>query len=131
VPEIVLERTPLSSRVAIVERAMSEAGGSGSGDTPRPSIYLRGRTHRFQNIAAAIAVIVIIILVLLGRRTPPNTEEQAAGATSGSAPTPAHSPRTQLKPLPSSAPRTPASRAVAPAAAPTSLEDASDEARDE
>jgi serine/threonine protein kinase len=67
-----LERTPLSSRVAIVQRAISEhPSSSGSGETPRPSIYLRKRAHRFQNIAAGIALIVILVLVLLGRRTPP------------------------------------------------------------
>jgi len=91
-----MERTPLSSRVATAQRvgaatAPAEANGSSSssstpsGEVNRPSIYLRKRTHRFQNIAVGVAIITIIILVLVGRRTspttpPPNTDVDQAGS---------------------------------------------------
>ena len=61
-----LERTPLSSRAAMVERVKTEiatvaSSSTPSGDTPRPSIFIRKRTHRFQNIAVALAVITIAL----------------------------------------------------------------------
>ncbi|MDF2694885.1 MAG: putative serine/threonine protein kinase [Labilithrix sp.] len=106
-----LERTPLSSRVALANRAFSDQGGvlaTVTGETPRPSIYLRRQTHRFQNIAAGIALVVIIALVLLGRRTP--SSESAASTTSASAsasasttPAPVPTPRPLPKPKPSAA----------------------------
>ncbi len=81
---IEIEPTPLSSRLTIVERAINEHAsvvGTGSGETPlRPSILLRKRTHRFQNVAAGIALIVIIVLVLLGRRTPSADRAARAGS---------------------------------------------------
>jgi len=81
-----LERTPLSSRVALVQRAISEHPSGVSSETPRPSIFLRKRTHRFQNIAAALALITIVVLVLLGRRTPPAANDAAdAGASAAGA----------------------------------------------
>ncbi len=72
--ELELERTPLSSRMSIAQRSHGDHASvvvSGSGETPlRPSMFVRRRTHRFQNIAAGVALIVIVVLVLLGRRTP-------------------------------------------------------------
>ena len=111
---IEIERTPLSSRVAIVERAINEHASvlvAASGETPpRPSILVRKRTHRFQNIAAGIALIVIIVLVLLGRRTP-STESgaSASASTSASAPPPpppatSQAPKVTPKPKPAPAP---------------------------
>ncbi|HVH41550.1 MAG TPA: serine/threonine-protein kinase [Labilithrix sp.] len=116
VPALIeVERTPLSSRMAIVERAISEhasAMGAGTGETPRPSIFLRKRTHRFQNIATAIALLVIIGLVLFGRRTPHSTPSAA--------PPPASA-------MPSATPKMPPKpRPVAPRPPPSEAPDASD-----
>ncbi len=87
---IEIERTPLSSRVAIVERAINEHAAiavTGSGETPaRPSILVRKRTHRAQNVAAGIALVVIIALVLLGRRTPSGESAASASASTSDAP---------------------------------------------
>jgi serine/threonine-protein kinase len=98
---IEVERTPLSSRIALVERAITEASiaGASSGETPRPSIFVRRRTHRFQNIAAGIALIVIIVLVLLGRRTP-STESAAAASASATTPSPTQTPTPKPQPKP-------------------------------
>ncbi|MBX3222368.1 MAG: serine/threonine protein kinase [Labilithrix sp.] len=123
---IEIERTPLSSRLAIVERAMSEHGGVLGTETPRPSIFLRKRTHRFQNIAAGIALVVIVALVLLGRRTP-NVE----GAASASAETPsaalpasaAPAPRPQVKPKPAPPARPSASAGAIDAPQPTEADE--------
>lgn len=115
-----LERTPLSSRVATVQRAADTSAsatsstGSSSSPTPsetnRPSIYLRKRTHRFQNIAVGIAIITIIVLVLIGRRTPPNTEvvvDQAGSlaTTIGGGPLPTASSAHKQHPKPSPTPK--------------------------
>lgn len=105
VPEVVeIERTPLSSRAALVERAKTEIAtvSTGSGETPRPSIYLRRQTHRSQNIAAGIAVVTIVVLVLLGRRTPlsTTTTEQAGAGATPSTPPPTASPKPRVKQAP-------------------------------
>src|SRR5690606_13129487 len=85
-----IERTPLSSRAAMVERVKAEiASATAPNGETRPSIYLRKQTQRFQNIAAGIALVVIIALVLIGRRTPSNSDDSpAASASSAPAPTP-------------------------------------------
>jgi serine/threonine-protein kinase len=123
-----IERTPLSSRISIVGRAMSEGStaGMGPGDSQRPSIYLRKRTHRFQNIAAGIALIVIIVLVLMGRRTPPPSTEPPTDSAPAAPTAPASvSPRSShAKPTPR-----PSARPVPTASAHT-LEDAGVELHD-
>jgi serine/threonine-protein kinase len=119
---IELERTPLSSRVAIMERVINEhASGLGApgAETPRPSIFLRRQTHRFQNIAAGIALVVIIALVLLGRRTPSAENANAAAAASTSAsPIPAPSPRRPKR----ASPQPTTSRDTVDASSPTPVE---------
>jgi len=78
---IEIERTPLSSRVAIAERA---ARGSDRpsltpfGDTSRPSILIRKRTHRAQNLIAAAALLVIVALVVIGRKQPQAKDDDGA-----------------------------------------------------
>ena len=68
---IELERTPLSSRIAL-ERAARRSDRpllTPYGETPaRPSIIIRKQTHRLQNVAAAAALIVIVLLIVLGKR---------------------------------------------------------------
>jgi serine/threonine-protein kinase len=71
--KIEIERTPLSSRIALAERAVKLASEGASltpiaGETPRPSVFIRRKTERLQNIAAGIAVLVIIGLIAFGRR---------------------------------------------------------------
>ncbi|MBS2015247.1 MAG: serine/threonine protein kinase [Deltaproteobacteria bacterium] len=71
---IEVERTPLSSRVALTERAVRSAVERASltpyGETPaRPSVMIRKKTHRVQNLIAAAALLVIIGLVVMGRRS--------------------------------------------------------------
>ena len=111
-----IERTPLSSRASTLRTSL---------ETPRPSLYHRQRTQRFQNIAAGIALVVIIVLILVGRKTPPapNGEEDAGVAAStasapsvGGLPTTngAHRPgHVRLHPS-ASAPRPSASASAAP-----------------
>lgn len=66
---IEIERTPLSSRIALKEKAsLIDRAVLPPELTPRPSIVIRKKTHRFQNILAALALLVIIALVLLGRK---------------------------------------------------------------
>lgn len=79
---IEVERTPLSSRVALTERAVRTAVERASltpyGETPaRPSIMIRKKTHRIQNLIAAAALLVIIVLVVMGRRS---DDERVRGA---------------------------------------------------
>lgn len=69
---IELERTPLSSRVAL-ERAVRRTSDrpmlTPYGETPaRPSILIRKQTHRLQNVIAAAALIVIVALVFMGKK---------------------------------------------------------------
>ena len=69
---IELERTPLSSRIAL-ERSARRSDRpllTPYGETPaRPSIIIRKQTHRLQNVAAAAALIVIVLLIVLGKRS--------------------------------------------------------------
>ncbi|HVJ89664.1 MAG TPA: serine/threonine-protein kinase [Labilithrix sp.] len=109
-PELIeIERSPLSSRAATVERAMNEQVSviGAAVETPLPSIYLRKRTHRVQNIAAGIALIVIVGLLVLGRRAPSVGNASASATASASvsaAPSsaPAPPPKAQGKPKPPS-----------------------------
>jgi len=68
---IELERTPLSSRVAL-ERAARRSDRpmlTPYGETPsRPSIIIRKQTHRLQNVVAAAALVVIVVLIVMGKR---------------------------------------------------------------
>jgi|GEM_PF-926565 len=125
---IELERTPLSSRVAIVERAINEHAsliGAGLETPPRPSILVRKRTHRFQNLAAGIALIVIIVLVLLGRRTPSAGSAATTSASTSAAPPPPGPPSALLapkpppRPKPTTAPARPSAQHDVPDAAPS------------
>ena len=69
---IEVERTPLSSRIAL-ERSARRSDRpllTPYGETPaRPSIIIRQQTHRLQNVAAAAALIVIVLLIVLGKRS--------------------------------------------------------------
>jgi eukaryotic-like serine/threonine-protein kinase len=103
---LALERTPLSSRAAMAERvSVTAVVPPPVGDTPlRPSIFIRKRTHRFQNIAVAIAVITILVLVVVGRRTP-HVDEAGSAASASASPSakpPPRSapPRTSMRPSP-------------------------------
>jgi serine/threonine protein kinase len=91
---IELERTPLSSRIAL-ERSARRSDRpllTPYGETPaRPSIIIRKQTHRLQNVAAAAALIVIVLLIVLGKRS------QSEGVSLQNA----------ARSLPSAAPRTP------------------------
>ncbi len=83
-PDILeLERTPLSSRISLAEKARSERPQGG--ETPRPSIFIRKRTHRFQNIAAAAALLVIVILILVGRKSTSGADDPASPSAKPSA----------------------------------------------
>jgi len=86
-PDVVeVERTPLSSRMVIITERSSNAPPSG-GETPRPSIMIRQKRNRSQNIAAGVALLVIIVLVIFGRRSADEAREAAkdAGAETPSA----------------------------------------------
>jgi serine/threonine-protein kinase len=99
---IEVERSPLSSRLAIVEKAITEhANSSTSLDVPSPSIYLRRQTHRSQNIATAVALLVIVALVILGKRTPNHAEVATAPSASASTePVQTTTPKLHPKPRP-------------------------------
>ena len=112
-----VERTPLSSRMVIITERSSNPPPSGSGsETPlRPSIMIRQKTHRAQNIVAAIALLVIIVLVLLGRRSSDDSRDAAkdAGVEAATAvvpKAPAHKP--PARPAPGTAPGASAAVAV-------------------
>jgi serine/threonine-protein kinase len=110
---IEIERTPLSSRIAL-ERAASRRTSDRPtpyGETPaRPSFMIRKRTHRLQNVIAALALIVIVVLVVWGRkegREGPSRDEVGRAAVSAgsgaavSATTPAIAPSTASAKRPS------------------------------
>jgi eukaryotic-like serine/threonine-protein kinase len=124
-----VERTPLSSRMVIItERTSSPPGSS---ETPlRPSIMIRQKTHRAQNIVAAIALLVIIVLVLLGRKSNDDVRDAAKDASADATPSAAAPPARPHK----SAPKTSATPSAAAAAAAPTTADAGAEpesARDE
>lgn len=73
-----LERTPLSSRIAMTQRPSRPPGPA---ETPMASIFLRQRTNRVQNIVAGIALVVIIVLLLLGRKSHDSRSTPDAGTT--------------------------------------------------
>ena len=93
-PEV--ERTPLSSRVA-VERAARRSDRpmlTPYGETPaRPSIIIRKQTHRLQNVIAAAALVVILALIVMGKRQNEGARRDDASKTalsaSASSPSPA------------------------------------------
>jgi serine/threonine-protein kinase len=90
--EVGLERTPLSSRVALekARRSSDRPGpmltpyGASRTETPRPSIIIRKQTHRWQNLIAAAALLVIVILVVLGKKQQ-QRDVEARDAASASA----------------------------------------------
>jgi serine/threonine-protein kinase len=93
---IELERTPLSSRVAL-ERAVRRTSDrpmlTPYGETPaRPSIIIRKQTHRLQNVISAAALIVIVALFFMGKKK----QQDEGGASLQDA----------AKTLPSATPRT-------------------------
>ncbi len=96
--QIALERTPLSSRVAL-ERAARRSDRpmlTPHGETPaRPSIIIRKQTHRLQNVAAAAALVVILALIVMGKRQNESAARddasRAAASASASASAPARS----------------------------------------
>jgi hypothetical protein len=95
---IELERTPLSSRVAL-ERAARRSDRpmlTPYGETPRPSIIIRKQTHRLQNVAAAAALVVILTLIVMGKRQNESAARddatRAAASPSASATAPARPP---------------------------------------
>jgi len=151
--EIEIERTPLSSRVALSERmALSELAARsdrailtpyGESTNTRPSIMIRRRTHRFQNVMAGGALVVIAALVLFGRRqraadVAATTHEPAKAAASISAALaasahPAHPPTSKphvvhASPRPTSSGVT--SSSPAPSSAPPEAGDAGRESRE-
>ena len=87
--EVDLERTPLSSRVALERRRtnsdrpspMLTPYGAVRSETPvRPSIIILKQTHRWQNLIAAAALIVIVVLVVLGKKQQQRDVEAKNGA---------------------------------------------------
>jgi eukaryotic-like serine/threonine-protein kinase len=92
---IELERTPLSSRVAL-ERAARRSDRpmlTPYGETPsRPSIIIRKQTHRLQNVAAAAALVVIVVLIVMGKRQNDGAAHDEASKAAASATTSASAP---------------------------------------
>ena len=82
---IEIERTPLSSRVALAKRTSDRP--TPYGETPaRPSIMIRARTNRLQNLIAAAALVVIVVLVVWGKKDQRETAaREDAGAASAAA----------------------------------------------
>lgn len=128
---LALERTPLSSRMALAEKvARLSDRPKPPGETPvRPSVLIRKRTHRFQNIVAAVSLLVILALLILGRKQGDGAAASDADAASPSASASASTPTPRTAPpRPSASPRRPAST-PAPAAS-TGTEDAAAPAPD-
>jgi eukaryotic-like serine/threonine-protein kinase len=76
---IEVERTPLSSRVALerARRASIPPAATPYGETPvRASVMIRRQTNRWQNIIAAIALIVIVALVVMGKKSSDSASTQ-------------------------------------------------------
>ncbi len=98
--EVGLERTPLSSRVALEKaRRSSERPspmltpyGASRTETPRPSIIIRKQTHRWQNMIAASALLVIVILVVLGKKQQQRDVEARDAASASAVVTALHVP---------------------------------------
>ncbi len=84
VPPQPMERTPLSSRVAR-ERISQPPPAPGEVPPALPSVYIRKRTQRSQNIAAGIALLVILGLVVFGRKEDEARRERAREAAAASA----------------------------------------------
>ncbi|HEY8078771.1 MAG TPA: serine/threonine-protein kinase [Labilithrix sp.] len=89
-PRIEIERTPLSSRMALVERSRKSDRPPPvvitEVDTPaRPSIMVRQKTQRLQNVVAGVALLVIVVLVLMGGRRAPEDPVTTAASASASA----------------------------------------------
>jgi serine/threonine protein kinase len=110
---IELERTPLSSRIAL-ERAVGVRRTSDRpmltpyGETPaRPSIIIRKQTHRLQNVIAAAALIVIVALVFMGKK---KQQEEGVSLQDAAKALPSASPRTTVIMPATSTNRRPAAR---------------------
>ena len=105
-----LERTPLSSRAATRPK-VDLPSATGQFDTNQPSLILRKKTQRFQNVAAGLAVIVILALVLIGRHRD-DEDRGVAGVVSAadgtSAPAPVVRPSHPAKPRASASATSPA-----------------------
>lgn len=116
-----VERTPLSSRMALAERVakMSERPLLTPVLTPvgteRPSLMARKKTEHAQNLAAGIALLVIVGLVVFGRRPPledgepsrPSGSASPTGSSHSSLTAPSAPPHhgAAAKPAPRQAPR--------------------------
>jgi serine/threonine-protein kinase len=129
---IELERTPLSSRVAL-ERAARRSDRpmlTPYGETPsRPSIIIRKQTHRLQNVVAAAALVVILVLIVMGKRQNDGASRddasKAIASASASTRAPAVVPTFQLTPSKHSAPRAhPAAASASVGAAANATNDA-------
>jgi serine/threonine protein kinase len=85
---IEMERTPLSSRMALVEKHTRMKSDRPppvimtNVDTPvRHSIMVRQKTQKLQNVVAGVALLVIVVLVLMGgHRTAEDAARDAADA---------------------------------------------------
>jgi hypothetical protein len=100
--------------VIITDRTSNPPGSS---ETPlRPSIMIRRKTHRAQNIVAAIALLVIIVLVLLGRKSSdePHDAAKDAPGESSSPPAPPKAPAHKPAAKPTAAASTASAASTAP-----------------
>ncbi len=89
-PRIEMERTPLSSRMALVSRTKSDRPPPvviTEVETPaRPSIMVRQKTQRLQNVVAGVALLVIVVLVLMGGKRAPSEDPTSPSASPSAAP---------------------------------------------
>lgn len=123
-PELLeLERTPLSSRVALTQRPSRPP--TAADPTPMASIFMRQRTNRSQNIVAGVALVVIVVLLLLGRRSSEEARARAAAAADAGEPTnaPLPQPTTLAPKTTKAAPRPKAEDAAPPIASAAASED--------
>jgi eukaryotic-like serine/threonine-protein kinase len=116
--EVGIERTPLSSRVALEKRRASDRPtplltpyGASRTETPRPSIIIRKQTHRWQNLIAAAALLVIVILVVMGKKQQQRDVEARDAASASAAVTALRVPPSAALSLTLPAPRRPVPRA--------------------